>query len=347
MIRRYGLATTIAATLTLAVPAAAQTTVFSTPVGVLSGSAPRGQSGLAVPLIAEDPFVGVVESSSGLTLTFATETVAARLASGGRYYLEVLTGSLEGERFDVDVEATLAAGNSTVVLVLGPASLSTTGTLAPGALVGARCAIRPHLTLGRLQSLFRPGLTGCDLSPLADGVHLLEDGAFIFYYLRTDGVTWSRAGSALDFRTKVIPPDASFVLEVRSANQAWVQAGRVRVNRFRKNLLAGFQSFATGFPVDLSPTQIGAFVDPLGAPDRRWTGNNVFVFADLIERLFRAGRPVDLFFLRGDGVTWRTLASPTDLSKEPLLDATGMILVRRRNADPGYSIRPPFLSSSR
>ena len=300
-------------------------------------------------MIVEDLFVGVVESSAGVTLTFPSGSPDAggRLASDGRYYLEVLTGPLEGERLDVDVASTLAGGGPTVVVRLGPGSLSTAATLAPGALAGARCAIRPHLTLARLQSLFRPGLKGCDLSPLADGVHLLEDGAFVFYYLRTDGITWSRPGSALDFRAKVIPPDASFVLEVKSAGQSWVQAGRVRVNSFRKNLVAGFQSFATGFPVELSPSDIGAFSDRQQAADRRWTGNNVFLFADLIEILFRAGRPVDLVFLRGDGVTWRTIANPTDVSRVPILDATGMILIRRKNPDPGYAIPPPLLSSSR
>ena len=331
----------LAATLP-ASPTSEAATVLSAPVGVLSGNAPRGESGFAAPLIAEDAFVGTVESNTASAVTFAhASDVGALLTPGAPYYLEVLTGALQGERFDVDVAATIA-GEGAVELKLGPGSLSTRPALAGGALVGARGAIRPHLTLARLQSSFRPGLRGRDLFLLADGVWVFENGDLAFYFLRADGATWNRVGSAGDYRGQVIAPDVSVLVEAKSAAQSWVQAGKVRTNPFRKNLAVGFQAFASGFPVDLSPAQVRAFVDPAAPTATRWNGSNAAVLADQIELLFRPGRPLDVFYLRGDGITWRALTGSANVAADPLIGATGMVLVRRKNADPGYLVPVPF-----
>jgi hypothetical protein len=331
----------LAATLP-ASPTSEAATVVSAPVGVLSGNAPRGESGFAAPLIAEDAFVGTVESNTASAVTFAhASDVGTLLAPGAPYYLEVLTGALQGERFDVDVAAT-TAGEGAVELKLGSGSLSTRPALAGGALAGARGAIRPHLTLARLQSSFRPGLRGRDLFLLADGVWVFENGDLAFYFLRADGATWNRVGSAGDFRGQVIAPDVSVLVETKSAAQSWVQAGKVRTNPFRKNLVAGFQAFASGFPVDLSPAQLRALVDPAAPAATRWNGSNAALLADQIELLFRPGRPLDVFYLRGDGVTWRALTGSANVAADPLIGATGMVLVRRKNPDPGYLVPVPF-----
>jgi hypothetical protein len=255
--------------------------------------------------------------------------------------LEVVTGPLEGERFDVDTDATMNTSDSTVTLAFGPGSFSTLSTLAADSLAGARCVLRRHVTLARLQELLSPGLTGRDQPLLADAVHTIEGGQFVRYFLRADGVTWSRPGSELDFRDAVLPPDASFLMESKRASQVFRHAGTVRANAFRKNLVRGFQSFASGFPQDLSPVQIGAFVDPAAPPATRWTGNNLFLLADQIQ-LVLGDPPYQLYFLRGDGSTWRTLTSPSNAAGSPIVGATRMILLRRINPDPAYRIDRPF-----
>jgi hypothetical protein len=344
-IAEVGMKTTamVAVLLAAALPAAAQTLV-SAPVGVLGGSSPRGASGLAVPLIAEDVFVGVVASNTEQVLAFPTAAgdVGARLSPEGQYYVEVVTGPLEGERLDVDVDATIVAASSTVVLAFGSATFSTVPAVAPSALTGARTVVRPHLTLGRLQGFFRPGLAGHDHSIFADGIRLLEDGETSFFHLAGDGVTWRHRGDDADHRGKVIPPDASFVVEVKSRAQSWTQSGLVRINAFRKNLMPGFQPFASGFPVDLSPVQIGAFVDGSAPPDTRWRGHNVFTFADQIHLVLQPRQLLDFFYLRGDGSTWRSLTRPTDVANKPILGATGMVLLRRVNPDAAFAIPRPF-----
>ena len=116
-----------------------------------------------------------------------------------------------------------------------------------------------------------------------------------------------------------------------------------RTNVFRKNLARGLQSFASGFPEDLSPVQIGALVN-LGAPEAaRWTGNNVFAFADQIQVLLGEPKPLELFYLRGNGTTWRPLVGTTDVANSPILGATSLILIRRVNADGAFRIPLPYV----
>jgi hypothetical protein len=323
----------------------AQTTVTSSPVGVTSRRVERGLSGLAVPLIVEDLFVGVAASNSTTALIFAASdgSLGALLAAGGKYYVEVATGSLAGERFDVDTDATLAANDSTLTLTLGVASFSTLGTLTSNVLAGARCVLRSHVTLARLQQMLTPGLVGRDNFLLADGVEVLENGRAERYFLRPDGITWRKAGSTDDFRDKVLPPDGSFVVESKYAAQMWRHAGIVRTNAFRKNLVRGVQSFASGFPQALSPVQIGAFVDPAAPAGTRWTGSNVFAFADQIQVVLGAPKPFELFYLRGNGASWRTLTDPTNVVSSPILGATSLILIRRVNPDGAFLIPPPFV----
>jgi autotransporter-associated beta strand protein len=331
----------LAATLPL-VPA--EITVTSSPVGVMSRRMDRGLSGHAVPLISADRFVGVVSSNTANRLAFsaADGSIGSLVAVGGAYYVEVVTGPLAGERFDVDTAATLASDDATLTVSLGPGSLSTLPVLTPDALTGARCVLRSHLTLSRLQQMLTPGLVGRDHPVLADGVDILENGRAERYFLRADGVTWSRAGSTEDFRDKVLPPDNSFMIESRYAAQAWRHAGIVRTNAFRKNLVRGLQSFSSGFPQDLSPVQIGASVNPGAPAATRWTGNNVVALADQIHVLSGEPKPLELFYLRGNGSTWRPLVGTTDVKDSPILGATNLILIRRVNADPAFRVPLPF-----
>jgi hypothetical protein len=242
----------------------------------------------------------------------------------------------------VDADATIASGAAALTLALGPGSDSTLPALSDNALTGARCLLRAHMTLGRLQQLLTPGLSGHASALRADGVQVLEDGQIVRYRLDADGASWRTGGSDDDFRDKVLPPDASFAVQARRAPQLWRHAGAVRTNPFRKNLARGLQSFATGFPQDLSPVQIGAFVDAAAPAGSGWTGRNAFLFADQIQLVLGEPRPWELFYLRSDGFTWRSLSDPTNVAESKVLGATSLILVRRINPDPTYRVPVPF-----
>lgn len=333
----------------LSVPLAAQVTVASAPVGIVSARLEGEEDGLAFPLIARELLVGTATGNAGSALSFPTShgDIGALLAASGRYYIEVLSGPFEGERLDLDTAATIAAGGATVTLSFGAGSHSTLATLATDALAGARCALRPHVTLAALKAMFAPALQGNNTASKADGVNIYGTQGFECYYLRADGATWRKAGGGTaDQRHVVIPPDVSVVLELKSGAKDWTHAGHVRTNLFRKNLQPGWQAFATGFPIDLSPLAVGAFVDTAVPAAERWRGSESVGMADQFQVSFADVAPQHaLYYLRGDGVSWRSTTSATNVAAAPILGATDMMLLRRVNPDPGYFIIPPFESN--
>ena len=351
-------------------PGSGQIPVKSSPVGVLSETYHCGRSGLAFPLIDEDLFIGVVSSNDFASLVFPVESgnLGNLLAPGRRYFVEVLTGAFEGERFDIDTDVTTAEGNSSLLLDFGADTFSTLSALLPDELAGARCVIRPHVTLGDVSSMYTPGLNGNRHRERADSLLILDSRELDEYYLGEDGESWysksdhgpgdwglkqcrwsQRHGHGLvrepvDYRNMVIPPDVSVVVELNSGPRFWVHSGIVRTNAFRKNLECGMQAFASGFPVDFSPAGIGALVDPLTPKANRWFGSNIWTFADQIEVLYSGRKSLSLYYLKGDGHTWQTPTqrSHQDFSTEPILGDTDMIIIRRKNSDSGFVIPRPF-----
>ncbi len=320
----------------------AATTASTTPVGVMSASLPVGNNPIALPLIAADLFTGTVSGNTTSALSFATGSPAATLTAGKKYYVEIETGALEGERLDVDTAATLSAGGTTVVLDLGANSASTSTSLTADTLAGALGVVRAHATLGSVKGLFSPALTGNNSAALADSVQLHVGGALRLYYLRGDGVTWRESGKAVDESGRVIPPDTSFILVLRSGARTWDHTGVVRRNVFRVRLAAGPRSLATGFPIDLSPVQFGGFVDTGIAADRRWVGNDSAALADTLQIFDRAAGMFILSYLRGNGIAWRHPGNLTEVQNDALIGATGMAVLTRANADADYLILCPY-----
>jgi len=334
-----------ATSLALAAPwlTAATTTAAGSPVGVVVASFATGTHPLAFPLLGQELFVGIVTGNSGVTVSFASGLApAAKLLAGGKYYLEVATGSYEGERLDLDVGATLAAAGSAVKVDLSTSSFSTTPGLASDALIGARVVIRPHVTLATLQAMFSPALVGNNSSAAADSVLIYSGGNLYTYYLRADGVTWRQAGKAVDERSKVIPPDSSLAVQLRSGTKRWTHTGDVRTNVFRVWLTAGSRAFATGFPLDLTPIDIGAFVDPEAASVLRWTGNDTPTLAATLKIYNPATAAFQTYYLRGAGAGWSLVGATENLATTPLLGATDMVVLTRIKADPEYLIIRPF-----
>ena len=327
-------------------PAFGQTTVHTAPAGVMSASAAKGTRGLAFPLIGENLYVGIISSTTAdrFALTSASGDVKLALADAGRCYVEVATGPFEGERLAVNVAATLAEAGNGIVLQLGEGSLSTLATLPTSGLDGARVWIRPHVTLARLQTMFTPALVGRNNAMQADGVQLFDGTNWIHYHLRADGATWVQAGQSADVRELVIPPDASAILDLKSGTKAWLHEGAVRTNAFRKNLIVGLQSFASGFPQALSPVDVGGFVEQPPQVGTGWTGGAEHEVADWFERHAVAqGMPFNRYFLQANGQSWKRVNdNSTDYAHHTILGATDALVLRRFNPDPAYLIPVPF-----
>jgi len=316
------------------------TTVTSAPYGAMTSSLSTSTAGLAFPLISQDVFAARIASNTSSTITFEASGVAAALTAGNRYYVEIVTGPLEGERFDLNTATTISSGTAT--LDLSAASNSTTNTLAADVLAQARAVVRPHVTLAKLGAMFSPALVGNTSNALADGVRIYGGPmGQTTYYLRTDG-TWRTTPAAADQSALVIPPDSSVIMVLRSGAKQWTHLGAVRTNAFRKKLKTGLQSFATGFPLDLSAVQVGAFVDPLEAAAVRWTGSDALGQADTFRVHDSATDTYKVHYLRGDGSSWYVAGGSTDLSATPFLTAQGALVVGRQKSDPGYLIIRPF-----
>ena len=319
-------------------------TVSSAPFGVLTADASVGMTGISLPLIADELFTGRVSANSDSSATFDAVSggIGGRLAAGDRYYLEIVSGPLEGERFDVDTSATIASANASVTLDLSATSFSTSHALSSDALAQSRAVLRPHQTLAKLATTFSPALVGNNNAALADGVRLLTPNGFLFYYLRGDGQSWREPGKAADLRSMVIPPDVSLIVELRSGAKKWTHAGLVRRNVFRKNLVNGAQGFATGFPIDLSPMQVGGFIDTAQAAGTRWSGNDDPAVADSFKVFNASLTNFDTYSLGGDGTTWTLPGSSSNFASASVLKAPSMIVVSRSNPDPAYVIITPF-----
>jgi hypothetical protein len=317
-----------------------ETTVSLPPAGMMIADLTPGARPLSFPLLTSQVFVGTLANGSGDTLTFSQGLVGPALIAGEKYYAEITGGPLEGERFDVQTAPTIAAANTTVVLDLTPASFSTMNVLPADGLVGARCVLREHLTLKKLPALFSPSLVGHNSAALADGVQLHIDGMLRLFFLRSDGQTWREPGKVVDERNRVIPRDAGLLLQLKSGAKQLVLSGDVRTHAFRINLKSSEQPFATGFPLDMSPLQLGAFVDPALPANIRWTGSDQPAQADTLKIFNPSAGVFENYYLRADGVTWAKKNAPGNFTSAPIVPAIGITLLKRNNADSGYLILP-------
>ena len=312
---------------------------------------PAGLNGASFPLVGSGVVAGTLVSvvqttnvGGGVRLEAtidSSEIPASSVMSGISYYLEVIDGSPEGERLEVDVDGT--TGQAAGRVILDPSSeRSTTPNVNVALLAGARFVIRPHLTLRDLPRMFSPALTGNNNSSLADGVLIYGQSGFTTYYLRGDGVTWRRAGSTADFAGLVISPHESLLIQLRSGSKAFTHSGAPRMNAFRVPLKSGYTVGATGYAVDMSPLQFGAVTNAGPEPTADWTGSNVSSAADSIQVYDPAKGSFVTYYLRSDGVTWRLTGSTTVQTGSPFLRPDTFFLVKRNNPNPAHLLLPPY-----
>ena len=119
----------------------------STPiVGFQKVTVPVGLSTAGFPLLNSDILKTSATSLTGNSLSLSGETnVGSKLSSGEPYYIEVYSGNLKGDRFDVNTAGTISAANGTVVLD----TASGNNTYSVGSIVnqldGATVALRKHI----------------------------------------------------------------------------------------------------------------------------------------------------------------------------------------------------------
>jgi hypothetical protein len=335
----------------LALASAHAETTTSPAAGSVGTTLSVGLAGSGFPLIGGDLCAGVagtgasIINGSGATRislpVASSASPSSVLVAGAAYYLEVTSGALEGERYEVDVTTTLTLAAGRVALDLTSAR-STAASVSLATLNGCAVAIRPHLTLAKIQAMFSPALVGNNNAALADALLVYGSSGFTTYYLRGDNLAWRKAGSTTDFAGMVIAPDEGVLVQLRSGTKVMTHFGLPRMNDFRLNLKAGYTAGCTGYAVDLTPLQFGAVTNAGPAPQYDWVGNNLQASADGMQMFDPAKGAFTSYYLRGDGVSWRTAGSTTVLTNAALLKPNTYFLVKRANPNPNNLILRPY-----
>jgi hypothetical protein len=318
---------------------AQEATVTTDPVGFQSTVVPVGTSALGNPLVNADTVRAAVASNTASSLTLGgISNVGSLLTAGEPYYVEVVAGALEGERFDVDTAATIAAGDSTVVILT--VSANNTSNLSNEALANAQVAVRKHITLEQLQGSFLPALVGNNSSGSADQISLLDpsSGNIVSYFLRGDGVTWRLVGTTTSANKVVIPSGVGFLVTKRGSSTTFTSVGSVRNNDFAFPMPQGATLRAPGFPIAYSPASLG------GTAANGWTGNNSSGSADQLQVFDPATGGFNTYFLRGDGVTWRLAGTTIAVTSDQLFADNKSFIVLKRQADPNYVLINPIVN---
>jgi len=214
---------------------------------------------VVMPLVLPEVYAGPVQALSGSTLQpmlAAGETLVPRLLSGRAYYLEVISGTQEGCRWELDEAATTAS----VLAVDLSAALNTTPTLPD--LADAVVVVRPHWRLADLAPPQR--FRASNRRSNADRLMRFEPGSGSFtefwLYLAGSEGRWVLADDEnLDSQdSTTIAPGQGVFVQARSVATTTGQAGRVRLNDFRLRLSPGSSLVGTGWPFADSLSSIGA-----------------------------------------------------------------------------------------
>lgn len=266
----------------------------------------------------------VVASVSTSTVTLnGVSNVGSALNSAEPYYLEVTSGPKAGSRLDLDVSATVAAANNTITIMTSSANNTDTIASLVADLPTATVQIKKHITLADVAASIT-GLTA-GASGTGDEVLLLDPstGGFRTYLRRTTSV-W-RDENNQTVNSTPIPPGTGFIVNKRAVSGSITSTGAVRANSFYLNTVPGYQLVTFGFPVNHSPTSIGAVGASSSSPAPGWTSGQATV-ADSIYRINVAGG-FDQYFLR-TGNSWRDGNNVTVNATEMMPSGSSYVLYK-------------------
>jgi len=236
----------------------AQTSSYSDIVGYETKALPANTyTSIGINLMNPDLLVSPITSATSTALAVSgSSNVGALLTSTEPYYVEIKSGSAEGARLDVDVAATIAAANGTIVINVASANNTDPLSSISGSLAGASVALRKHVTLNDVGASIT-GLTA-GASGTGDEILLLDAASGGFQtYLRRSSTTWRDANNTT-VNTLPIPPGTGIIVNKRAAAGSLTTTGSVRANNFALNTVAGYQLVTLGYPLDRSPNDIGA-----------------------------------------------------------------------------------------
>jgi large repetitive protein len=204
-------------------------------------------------------FTGSVDSVIGSVLSVVqsvgTGDLAAQLTAGRQYYVEVLAGDHEGQRFEINETTSTQSG----IAIDTASPRNTLGPILPTTLAGDRVVVREHF---RISELFVPSTFTSTLDPsTADRLlfHNRNTAAFETYWLFSHPLSgqprWVDVDDAalLDAGNRVLNVAEGFFVHPKGANVSLVFTGQVRSNDMACPLVVGANLTGNGWPLDMSP----------------------------------------------------------------------------------------------
>jgi hypothetical protein len=312
----------------------AQSTVTSDIVGYQSTVILPGLNAVGISLLNADTIKGSASGATSTSVEMAGQTnIGSLLTADEPYYIEVYSGVSKGDRFDVDVTATIASASRNIAInVSSPNNTSpfTSSAIASSDIV----ALRKHITIEQVKNSLVSGSgswVGNNSSSSADQIQILDPTAqsFTIYYLRADGTTWRGNLTGTTPQNKApIAPGKGVLINKKGSQVTLSIVGSVRNNDFAMPYYAGFDLKAPPVPRGFSPQSLGA------TAANGWTGNNSVASADQIQILNPVTQAFTTFNLRSDGTTWRgSLTSTTPQTAVDIINSDSAYLVTRRNGN--------------
>ncbi len=211
----------------------------------------------AVPFVLSPVFTGTVGAVAGnaldVTTSVGTGNFASLLTAGLSYYVEVMAGNNQGQRWEVD-----AANSSATGIALLPGDAHSTQNTVPASLVGDLIAVRPHW---RVADLFPPATYhATNNASTADQILVWDSagGGYVTLWLANyfSQAHWHKVGDAVLTDTEdnriIGPCDGLFARPKLSAVNASAM-GQLRTWKVACPLVAGANFVGNPFPVGQSP----------------------------------------------------------------------------------------------
>lgn len=217
----------------------------------------------STPFFACPVFSGTISAVAGNLIELAPSTswhsLADHLNPGTAYYLEVVAGDHEGQRFDI-----ASPGTSTLTLAVDADpcdGLPPHNTLAgppPATLTGDTVVVRAHRTLGELFPIGPGAFQPTGSLSTADKIMFNHAGNWSACWAYDDGANpprWVLAGDPgyADQGSRVVPPGEGMFIYCRQATINYLAHGGVRANDFAQPLRTGINFAGGGYPLDQSP----------------------------------------------------------------------------------------------
>jgi hypothetical protein len=319
-------------------------TVSTAPVGAVTTTIPTGLSAVGVTLLNPDLVVANCTGNTATALTLSgVSNVGSLLANttpATPYYIEGISGPMEGDRFDVDTAATILAANSSVVITTAVGNNNTL-SLTTNLAVASQFALRKHVTIRQVGDSLASKVANNNVNS-ADQIRLFNTttGGFVNYYLRsTPAGEWRIQGGNTSSDNVVIPPGTGIMIFKRTSATTLVSTGGVRVNDFVFPMPQGLSFKALPYPISYSPATL------VGSSLAFWTANNNIASADQLRTFSSVSGAFSDYYLRSTPAgEWRPRGGGTgsSVSATQLMSFDGAFLVSKRTNTFDYLIPSPL-----